>query len=181
MFYQVLELVNTNGFNYCIRWGSVRTQDVGGGPFVSSGLVWFAGTGTVSLATSDHSKVLITNLISSSKTLIITQLTFFASQPVFVNGFITPTTGLPTTTKLINNAIFDGRVYDGPTTLKADVSTTALSGGIAVGATLGVGAGLATQITGPLILPPGNIFGMDAQATGNTTFAASLSWIELPV
>lgn len=146
---------------------------------MASGLVWFSGTGTPTLATSDHSKALLTNPSDSGKVVTILLEVFFASQPVFVNGFINPTTALPTTNRTVHNGIFDGRAHSGQITFKHDVSATPISGGIPLSAALGVGAGSPVLIPGPFIMPPGNSLGFDAQATGNTQYALSLSWVEV--
>lgn len=145
---------------------------------VHSGDVWLSGSGHVNVLPNERLKLTITNT-STHGHLAVTYLVLGAESTMFLESWIDPTAGLPTTVKRIDNAILDGRSYVGDAVVKADVGPGGFSGGVRTDTGIVVSpSGLATPFE--FHVPEGHTFGFQTvPRPGNNTVSVGFSFTEL--
>lgn len=146
---------------------------------VHSGQVWLSGSGVHSVTPNERLKMTIHNHEDADGHAVIGLLVMGASSEFFLDSWIDPTGNLPTTQMPVNNAIWDGRTYDGAVTVKADVSNDAFSGGSKTATSMVIGSsGLLVPME--IHVPPGHTFGFQTNPQpGNNEAALAFSFVEL--
>lgn len=146
---------------------------------VHSGNLWASGSGHLNLLPTEQLALAIHNPATANGHLVLLLLVAGAEQTMFLETWINPTAGLPTTAKRIDNIILDGRAYPGGVTVKADATTTAFSGGIRTDTSVTIGpSGLAIPFE--MHIPPGNTLGFQTlPRPGNNTVSVGFSFTEL--
>jgi hypothetical protein len=173
--------------------GYHRVRDIGGGAVaeevlalpshasrVAGGRFYVAGTGKRELAVSGHVRAVIENPTGSGRTVNVVRLAGLATGTGWADMFLNPTTGVPiSTARPVTNAIMGGGQAP-VAVVRADThALTALSGGTATGATLGVPSGAPFPLDlPPLVLAPGVTLGLTVAFAVSASLALSIYWYE---
>lgn len=145
----------------------------------SNGEAFLGGTGMLTLTVAGNVRMLLSNPTGSGKTMYVSKLDVFSSAVGFGELFVNPTVGLPTVLMKSNNVYF-GYPTTAVGTLHADTSTTtALSGGVDAGVSIGVGSNALTvyQLP-PIIIPAGVSLGIQLPFTGAANASVNAYWWE---
>jgi hypothetical protein len=182
-----MRLVSKSGSGY------YRVRDIGGGAIaeemlalpshasrVATGRFYMAGTGKRELAVSGHVRAVIQNPAGSGRTVSVVRLAGLATGVGWADLFLNPTTGVPTSApRPVTNALMGGG--EAPVAVvRADTdAATALSGGTATGATLGIPSGAPFPLDlPPLVLEPGATLGLTVAFGVAAALALSVYWYE---
>lgn len=159
------------------RFGPIRSYDHPLFMYSVTDRLHTTGSTALTATTSQHVKTLIDNPAENTKTAVILQVHYYANAEVFVNVTISPTGGLPTTSRLINT--IGAPAYTGALTYKSGVGSSSFTGGLTPDLSFGIGPGQETVVDIPFRLQPGLSFGWDATAAGNTKMYINPLWIEI--
>jgi hypothetical protein len=172
-----------------------RRRDVGGGVLVeevvalpghasrvANGRYYMAGTGKLDLAVAGHVRATVENPAGSRRAVSVVRLAGLATGTGWADMFLNPTTGVPTSApRPVTNALMGGG--EAPVAVvRADTdAATALSGGTATGATLGIPSGAPFPLDlPPLVLAPGATLGIAVAFGVGASLALSVYWYEDP-
>jgi hypothetical protein len=175
------------------RSGYHRVREIGGGAvaeevlalpahasLVATGRFYMAGTGKRELAVSGHVRAVIQNPVGSGRTVNVVRLAGLATGVGWADMFLNPTAGVPTSApRPVTNALM-GSGEASVAVVRADTdAATALSGGTATGATLGIPSGAPFPLDlPPLVLEPGSTLGLTVAFGVAAALALSIYWYE---
>lgn len=144
-----------------------------------SGELFLAGSGELALSVAGNVRLLLENPAASGKTLYVVRLDSFATAASFAELLVNPTAGLPAAERVANNVNLGSAIAAVGKVFADTSATTALSGGVDTGVSVGVGANVATpHPLPPLILPPGSSLGLALPFTGAANASVNVYWYE---
>lgn len=157
------------------RFGAARAEDVSLLPYTLSNRLHITGSSILAVSSNNYAKCLLSNPAGSGKTVIVLQKILFSDATIFVEFYVNPTAGLPTTSRLIN---LTSATYAGVTTFKSDTDATPMSGGTKLDHPLGAG-GVEVVSHTPFLVPPGTNIGFSALASGQRNIYINVLWLEV--
>lgn len=146
---------------------------------VLSGQVFLSGTGELTLSVAGNVRMVLQNPAGSGKQLYVEKLDVFSSAVGFAELLVNPTAGVPTAVRPANNVNFGSAAVAVGRVLADTSATTALSGGIDSGVSVGVGVNVLTRYElAPIIVPPGVSLGIQLPFTGAANASVNIYWLE---
>lgn len=143
------------------------------------GIMFLAGSGDLALAVAGNLSLTLQNPTGSGKSLYVTRLDVFATATGFAELLVNPTAGLPTVQRRVNNVNFGSSTVSVAVVMADTSTTTAMSGGIDSGVSVGAGVNaLATYELPPMVIPPGVTLGLALPFTGAASASVNLYWYE---
>lgn len=145
------------------------------------GEMFFGGTGELTLTVAGNVRVVLSNPATSGLTCYVVRFDALSTAVGFAELLVNPTAGVPTAARPINPAnLGSGRAAKAQ--LFSDTnSTTALSGGVDSGVSIGIGSNSLQRydlMDTPLIVPPGAMLGVALPFSGTATATFNLWWFE---
>jgi hypothetical protein len=159
----------------------LRAYDISLEPYIRSGRLWLSGSGRVAIGANNRLKMTISNPGGSGKMVRFHQWRLVATNAVWCELFINPTTNLPVTSRPIGSNIIDGRSHDGAVVVRSGIDGVEMEGGIKSSVAFGLGAAGRVENEDPIIVAPGYTFAFDTHSANNVDASFSLSWFELPI
>lgn len=151
--------------------GTVETK-------VAAGDVFLSGTGEMTLSVAGNVRMLLSNPAGATKQLYLYKLDVFASAIGYAELFVNPTV-VPTVARRVNNVNFGSGVTAFGVIYADTNTTTALSGGIDSGISVGAAPNILTVYNlPPIVIPPGVSLGLQLPFTGAATATVNAFWWE---
>jgi hypothetical protein len=142
------------------------------------GRAFVASTGRTTLSVAGNFRATLTNPAGSGRNLLVYRWSSMATNVGFARIRVNPTTGLPATVRPSSAQLVGGAAAVG--VLRSDTdATVALAGGTDTGIDIGIPPNGRTVLDfPPMIVPPGNLLGVNVPFTGAADSVLTLYWVE---